>query len=302
MDIRQLVKLKSTYVDGLMDIIDNETLNIHSSFNQTITSTGRISSSEPNLQNIPVRMEMGRRIRRVFVPRNPDNYLVDADYSQIELRVLAHISGDENLINAFNKDQDIHTQTASQVFDVAIEDVTPAMRNSAKAVNFGIVYGISDFGLSRDLNIPRYEAKQYIDNYKMKYFGVNKYMEDIKKEAAKLGYVTTIFGRKRYIEEIRSRNFNLRALGERLALNTPIQGTAADIIKIAMINVHKRLEENNMESKLILQVHDELIVEATEKELEEVKIILAEEMTRAASLKVELKVDITHGKSWYETK
>ena len=256
MDIRQLVKLKSTYVDGLMDIIDNETLNIHSSFNQTITSTGRISSSEPNLQNIPVRMEMGRRIRRVFVPRNPDNYLVDADYSQIELRVLAHISGDENLINAFNKDQDIHTQTASQVFDVAIEDVTPAMRNSAKAVNFGIVYGISDFGLSRDLNIPRYEAKQYIDNYKMKYFGVNKYMEDIKKEAAKLGYVTTIFGRKRYIEEIRSRNFNLRALGERLALNTPIQGTAADIIKIAMINVHKRLEENNMESKLILQVHD----------------------------------------------
>ena len=196
---------------------------IHTCFNQTITSTGRISSSEPNLQNIPVRMEMGRRIRRVFVPRNPDNYLVDADYSQIELRVLAHISGDENLINAFNKDQDIHTQTASQVFDVAIEDVTPAMRNSAKAVNFGIVYGISDFGLSRDLNIPRYEAKQYIDNYKMKYFGVNKYMEDIKKEAAKLGYVTTIFGRKRYIEEIRSRNFNLRALGERLALNTPIQ-------------------------------------------------------------------------------
>lgn len=301
-EIRQLVKLKSTYVDGLMNIIDDESLNIHSSFNQTITSTGRISSSEPNLQNIPVRMEMGRRIRKVFVPEKPENYLIDADYSQIELRVLAHISGDENLINAFNNDQDIHSQTASQVFNVAMEDVTPTMRNSAKAVNFGIVYGISDFGLSRDLNIPRYEAKQYIDNYKLKYSGVSKYMEDIKKEAKELGYVTTIFGRKRYIDEIRSRNFNIRSLGERLALNTPIQGTAADIIKIAMINVYKRLKENNMKSKLILQVHDELIVEATEKELEEARIIMVEEMAKAAMLKVELKVDITHGKSWYETK
>lgn len=301
-EIRHITKLKSTYVDGLMSIIDDETQNIHSSFNQTITSTGRISSSEPNLQNIPIKMEMGRRIRRVFVPQNPESYLVDADYSQIELRILAHISGDENLINAFNNGQDIHTQTASQVFDVDINEVTPIMRSRAKAVNFGIVYGISDYGLSRDLNIPRHEAKQYIDNYKEKYFGVSNYMEEIIKKAKEMGYVTTIFGRKRYIPELQSRNFNIRSFGERLALNTPIQGTAADIIKIAMINVYRRLAEQKMQSKLILQVHDELIVEALEEELEQVKEILVTEMENAARLKVELKVDIAYGKSWYDTK
>jgi DNA polymerase-1 len=301
-EIRQITKLKSTYVDGLMNIIDDETHNIHSSFNQTIASTGRISSSEPNLQNIPIKMEMGRRIRRVFVPQNPENYLVDADYSQIELRILAHISGDKSLIEAFNKGQDIHTQTASQVFDVDINDVTPIMRSRAKAVNFGIVYGISDFGLSRDLNIPRHEAKQYIDNYKDKYFGVRNYMKEIVVKAKEQGYVTTIFGRKRYIPELQSRNFNIRSFGERLALNTPIQGTAADIIKIAMINVYRRLAEQKMHSKLILQVHDELIVEALEDELEQVKSIMVTEMEKAAKLAVELKVDISYGKSWYDTK
>ena len=301
-EIRQITKLKSTYVDGLMGIIDDKTQNIHSSFNQTIASTGRISSSEPNLQNIPIKTEMGRRIRKVFVPRNPENYLVDADYSQIELRVLAHISGDKNLIEAFNKGQDVHTQTASQVFDVNMQDVTSTMRSRAKAVNFGIVYGISDYGLSRDLKIPRQEAKKYIDNYKKKYSGVTKYMDEIILSAKDKGYVTTIFGRKRSINEIYSRNANIRSFGERLALNTPIQGAAADIIKIAMIHVHKRLIEQKMLSKLILQVHDELIIEAVEEELEQVKRILIEEMESAAKLVVNLKVDIAYGKSWYDTK
>lgn len=302
MDIRQLTKLKSTYVDGLMDIIDPETKNIHSSFNQTITSTGRISSSEPNLQNIPIKMEMGRRIRKVFVPQDPENYLVDADYSQIELRILAHISEDENLMDAFNKKQDIHTRTASQVFNVDMQEVTPLMRSRAKAVNFGIVYGISDFGLSRDLNIPRVEAKKYINNYFAKYHRVREYMEEIVETAKEQGYVTTLFGRRRYLPELHSRNYNIRSMGERLALNTPIQGTAADIIKIAMVNVYKRLKENHMQSKLILQVHDELIVEAVKGELEKVQRIMIEEMENAADLKVDLKVEIAYGKSWYDTK
>lgn len=302
MEIRQLTKLKSTYVDGLMNIIDRKTKNIHSSFNQTITSTGRISSSDPNLQNIPIKMEMGRRIRKVFVPQNPENYLVDADYSQIELRVLTHISGDENLIDAFNKGQDVHTRTASQVFDVEMDEVTSLMRSRAKAVNFGIVYGISDFGLSRDLNIPRSEAKEYIDNYFKKYFRVKEYMSEIVESTKKQGYVTTLFGRRRYIPELQSRNYNIRSMGERLALNTPIQGTAADIIKVAMVNVYNRLKEHNMRSQLILQVHDELIVEATKDELKEVQKVMVEEMEKAANLKVDLKVEIAYGKSWYETK
>lgn len=302
MEIRQLTKLKSTYVDGLMDLIDPETQNIHSSFNQTMTSTGRISSSDPNLQNIPIKMEMGRRIRKVFVPKNSQSYLVDADYSQIELRVLAHISGDEDLIDAFNREQDIHTHTASQVFNVDIQKVTPLMRSRAKAVNFGIVYGISDFGLSRDLNISRAEAKKYIDNYFAKYHRVKEYMEEIVEIAKKQGYVTTLFGRRRYLPELQSRNYNIRSMGERLALNTPIQGTAADIIKIAMVNVYKRLKESQMQSKIILQVHDELIIEAVENELEQVEKIMIEEMENAADLKVALKVDISYGKSWYDTK
>lgn len=302
MDIRQLTKLKSTYVDGLMTIIDKDTHNIHSSFNQTITSTGRISSSEPNLQNIPIRLELGRRIRKVFVPRKPEHYLVDADYSQIELRILAHISQDKNLIEAFNHNQDIHTRTASQVFGVPMEEVTSLMRSRAKAVNFGIVYGISDFGLAKDLNIPRQEAKEYIDRYLEEYSGVKSYMENIVKQAQKDGYVTTLFGRRRYLPELQSRNFNIRSFGERIALNTPIQGTAADVIKIAMVKVYDRLKKEKLKSQLILQVHDELIVESPQEELEQVKTIMIEEMENAASLDVILKADINWGKNWYQTK
>lgn len=301
-EIRQLSKLKSTYVDGLMTIIDSKTKRVHSSFNQTIASTGRISSSEPNLQNIPIKLEMGRRIRKVFVPEDTEYILVDGDYSQIELRILAHISKDENLIEAFNKDQDIHTRTAAEVFGVEMKDVTSLMRSRAKAVNFGIVYGISDYGLSRDLDIPRKEAKEYIDRYKEKYSGVNTYMNEIVKEAKKDGFVKTLFGRRRYIPELHSRNFNIRSFGERLALNTPIQGAAADIIKIAMIRVYNRLKEENKKSRLLLQVHDELIIEAHKDELEEVKVIMKEEMEKAATLEVPLKVDIQVGKNWYEAK
>lgn len=300
-EYRQLAKLNSTYVEGLLALIDKNTNRVHSSFKQTIASTGRISSTDPNLQNIPVKTEEGRELRKVFVAE--EGYvLVDADYSQIELRVLAHLSDDENLIEAFIKEEDIHTKTASQVFHVPVEEVTSTMRSRAKAVNFGIVYGISDYGLSRDLDIPRKEAKEYIENYLNFFKGVKKYMDDIISKGRKNGYVETVFGRRREIPELSSRNFNIRSFGERLALNTPVQGTAADIIKKAMINVYDRLSENNMKSRLILQVHDELIVEAHKEELELVKKILREEMEKAAELKVPLTVDLNSGDSWYETK
>nr|WP_099187619.1 DNA polymerase I [Tepidibacter mesophilus] len=300
-EYRQIVKLQSTYVDGLLNIINKKSKRIHSSFNQTITTTGRISSTEPNLQNIPVRLEMGRNLRKVFIP-NEGYSLVDADYSQIELRVLAHISDDENLIHAFESGEDIHTSTAAKVFDVDIKDVDSEMRSAAKAVNFGIVYGISDFGLSKNLNIPPKKAKEYIDNYFDKYPNINKYMDDIVEKAKADGYVSTILNRRRYIPEINSKNFIVKNLGKRLAMNTPIQGSAADVIKIAMVNVYKKLNEENLKSKLILQVHDELIIEACEDEIGKVEKILRNEMENAVDMKVRLNIDLNTGKSWYETK
>lgn len=302
LEYRQLVKLKSTYIDGLMGVINPFTGKIHSSFNQTVTVTGRISSTEPNLQNIPIKVEMGRNIRKAFVPCKDDFKLVDADYSQIELRVLAHITDDVNMIEAFVKNEDIHASTASKVFGVPLEEVNSSLRSKAKAVNFGIVYGIGDFSLSKDLGITRKEARTYIDGYLDKYANVKKYMNDIVAQGKELGYVTTMFGRRRYLPELKSSNFNVRSFGERIAMNMPIQGSAADIIKIAMVKVHSELIARKLKSRLILQVHDELIIEAHESELEEVTKLLKESMENAAELKVPLSVEVKSGVSWYETK
>ncbi|KKY02731.1 DNA polymerase I [Paraclostridium benzoelyticum] len=300
-EYRQIVKLKSTYVEGLINIINPISNRIHSSFNQTITTTGRISSTEPNLQNIPVRLELGRNIRKVFIADNGFK-LVDADYSQIELRVLAHMSQDEHMIDAFNHNVDIHTKTASQVFGIDINNVTSEQRSAAKAVNFGIVYGISDFGLAKNLHIPVKEAKNYIDSYLNTYEDIKSYMDNTIEEAKEDGYVKTILNRRRYIPEIKSSNIILKNLGKRLAMNAPIQGSAADIIKIAMVNVYKKLEEKGLKSKLVLQVHDELIIECVEAELEEVSKIVKDEMEHAVSMDVNLDVDLNTGDSWYETK
>lgn len=300
-EYRQIVKLKSTYVDGLINIINPISHRIHSSFNQTITTTGRISSTEPNLQNIPVRLELGRNIRKVFIA-DKGYKLVDADYSQIELRVLAHMSQDEHMIDAFNHNVDIHTKTASQVFGIDINDVTSEQRSAAKAVNFGIVYGISDFGLSKNLHIPVKEAKNYIDSYLSTYEDIKLYMDNTIEEAKKDGYVKTILNRRRYIPEIKASNIILKNLGKRLAMNAPIQGSAADVIKIAMVNVYKKLEEKNLKSKLVLQVHDELIIECIQEELEVVSKIVKDEMEHAVSMDVSLDVDLNTGDSWYETK
>ena len=300
-EYRQIVKLNSTYVEGLLSIINPIDGRIHSSFNQTITTTGRISSTEPNLQNIPVKLEMGRNIRKVFIS-DKGCKLVDADYSQVELRVLAHMSQDETMIDEFKHNEDIHTKTASQVFNVSMDEVTSKQRSDAKAVNFGIVYGKSDFGLSEDLHIPVKQAKEYIENYFNKYNKIKEFMDNIIDNASDSGYVTTILNRRRYIPEIKSSNFMLRNAGKRAAMNAPIQGSAADIIKIAMINVYKKLEENNLKSKLILQVHDELIVEAIDSEIEIVKKIVKDEMENAVCLDVNLDVDLNIGDSWYDTK
>ena len=300
-EYRQIVKLNSTYVEGLLSIINPIDGRIHSSFNQTITTTGRISSTEPNLQNISVKLEMGRNIRKVFIS-DKGCKLVDADYSQVELRVLAHMSQDETMIDAFKHNEDIHTKTASQVFNVSMDEVTSKQRSDAKAVNFGIVYGKSDFGLSEDLNIPVKQAKEYIENYFNKYNKIKEFMDNIIEDASSNGYVTTILNRRRYIPEIKSSNFMLRNAGKRAAMNAPIQGSAADIIKIAMINVYKKLEENNLKSKLILQVHDELIVEAVDSEIDIVKKIVKDEMENAVCLDVNLDVDLNIGDSWYDTK
>ncbi len=300
-DYRQIVKLNSTYVEGLLKIINPKTGRIHSSFNQTITTTGRISSTEPNMQNIPVKTEMGRDIRRVFVA--DDNCkLVDADYSQVELRVLAHMSGDENMIDAFKHGEDIHSKTASQIFDVDIKDVTSKQRIEAKAINFGIIYGKTDFGLSQDLNIPVPTAKAYIESYFSKYPKIKEFMDNAVETATETGYATTILNRRRYIPEIKASNFIVRNQGKRFAMNAPIQGSAADIIKVAMVNVYNKLKENEMKSKLILQVHDELIVEAVDEELELAEKIVREEMENAQSMDVKLDVDLNTGNSWYETK
>lgn len=300
LEYRQLAKLKSTYADGLAAFI-SEDGRIHGKFNQTITATGRISSTEPNLQNIPVRMELGRLIRKVFVPEEGFVF-VDADYSQIELRVLAHCSGDKQLIEAYREEKDIHRITASQVFHTPFEQVTDLQRRNAKAVNFGIVYGISSFGLSQDLSITRKEAAQYIEQYFHTYPGIKIFLDDAVKQAKDKGYAVTLFGRRRPVPELSSSNFMQRSFGERVAMNSPIQGTAADIMKIAMIGVNDRLKSGNMKSRLVLQVHDELLVEAWESEAEEVKKILKEEMEQAASLAVPLEIDMHTGKSWYEAK
>lgn len=300
-EYRQIVKLNSTYVEGLLGIINPISNRIHSSFNQTITTTGRISSTEPNLQNIPVKLEMGRNIRKVFIADNGCE-LVDADYSQVELRVLAQMSQDENMIDAFKHKEDIHTKTASQVFNVDMENVTSELRSAAKAVNFGIVYGKSDFGLADDLKIPVKQAKEYIENYFNKYNKIKEYMDETIEKATEDGYVTTIFNRRRYIPEIKSSNFMEKNRGKRFAMNAPIQGSAADIIKIAMVNVYKKLEEKNLKSKLILQVHDELIVEAIEEEVDIVSTIVREEMENAVAMDIDLDVDLNVGYSWYETK
>jgi DNA polymerase-1 len=300
LEYRQMTKLKSTYADGLANYISPDG-RIHGKFHQTITATGRISSTDPNLQNIPIRMELGRMIRKVFVPE--DGYVfLDADYSQIELRVLAHLSGDEMLIQAYQEAQDIHTMTASQVFHVAPEEVTPLLRRNAKAVNFGIVYGISSFGLSQDLSITRKEAQEYIEQYFKTYPGIKTFLDTTVEDAKKNGYVTTMFGRRRPMPELKSSNFMQRSFGERVAMNAPIQGTAADIIKIAMNRVNDWLRSRNMKSRLILQVHDELLVETALDELEEVQNMMVWEMQHAADLRVRLEVDIHSGKNWYEAK
>ena len=300
LEYRQYTKLKSTYADGLSHFI-GEDGRIHGKFNQTITATGRISSTEPNLQNIPVRMELGREIRKVFVPAEGCVF-VDADYSQIELRVLAHMSGDQNLIEAYRHAEDIHAVTASQVFHVPLKEVTPLQRRNAKAVNFGIVYGISAFGLSEDLSITRKEATEYIEQYFKTYPGIKVFLDGLVKEGKEKGYVTTLFGRRRPVPELSSSNFMQRSFGERVAMNSPIQGTAADIMKIAMIRADEELQKAGLTSRIVLQVHDELLVEAPEKEAEQAAEILEQCMKKAADLAVSLEIDIKTGKSWFETK
>lgn len=301
MEYRTVTKLNSTYVDSMLEVINKETGRIHSSFNQTVTATGRISSTEPNLQNIPVRTELGREIRKMFAA-GENKILVDADYSQIELRVLADISGDENMCGAFRTNTDIHRQTAAQVFGVPLDMVNSTMRFRAKAVNFGIVYGIGAFSLAQDIKVSRKEAEKYINDYLSHYSGVDKYMKSIVEQARRDGYVTTKLGRRRYLPELKASSKITQAFGERVARNAPIQGTAADIIKIAMVNVYRRLKSEGLRSKLILQVHDELIIEAELDEKEAVERILREEMQNAAELKVPLTVDLNSGKRWYDTK
>ena len=298
LEYRQLTKLKSTYADGLSAFISDDG-RIHGKFNQTVTATGRISSADPNLQNIPVRTELGRELRRVFVPKE-GSVFIDADYSQIELRVLAHVSGDENLIEAYHSAEDIHAITASQVFRVPLEEVTPQLRRNAKAVNFGIVYGISSFGLSQGLSITRQEAAEYIEQYFKTYPGIKAYLDGCVQSAKTLGYSTTMLGRRRPIPELKESNFMRRSFGERVAMNAPIQGTAADIIKIAMIGTDRILRKEGLRSRLILQVHDELLVETAKGEEERVKQILSEQMTGAAKMRVNLEIDMHEGGSWYE--
>lgn len=301
MEYRQFMKLKSTYVDGLGKLINPRTGRLHPSFNQTATVTGRLSTTEPNLQNIPVKLEMGRKLRQIFIAENGCK-LVDADYSQIELRVLAHLSKDEGLINAFRDKTDIHTLTASQVFDVPIDEVTSVQRSRAKEVNFGILYGMSDFGLSDNIGITMKEANLYIEQYFKKYPRVKGFMDEQIEEARNLGYVRTLLNRKRYIPELKSKNFNLRAFGERMAMNTPIQGSAADVIKIAMIKIFRELKDRGMRSKLVLQIHDELIIETEPSELESVQELMRRNMEHALILEVPLVVDMKVGESWFETK
>ncbi len=299
---RQLGKLQSTYIEGLLKVVHPKTNKVHTIFNQALTQTGRLSSTDPNLQNIPIRLEEGRRIRQAFAPSEEGWLIFASDYSQIELRVLAHISGDEKLIQAFKDDMDIHTKTAMEVFHVTADEVTSDMRRHAKAVNFGIVYGISDYGLSQSLGITRKEAAQFIERYFESYPGVKDYMEDIVKDAKMKGFVETLMHRRRYLPEITSRNFNLRSFAERTAMNTPIQGSAADIIKKAMVDMAHRLKEEGLKTRMLLQVHDELIFEAPPEEIEQLKVIVPDVMENAIELKVPLKVDYAYGPTWYDAK
>ena len=299
LEYRTMSKLRATYVDGMIPLINPETKRIHAKFNQTVTATGRISCTDPNLQNIPIRTELGKNLRKIFIARE-GAVLLDADYSQVELRVLAHISGDKTMIDAFNNDDDIHAITASQVFNVPLEEVTKQMRSEAKAVNFGIVYGISDFGLATNIKTSRKKAKEYIEKYFEKYPQIKAYMDGTVEKCKETGYVETLWGRKRYVPEITSNNYNVRQFGERVAMNAPIQGTAADIIKIAMVNIQKELKERKLKSKLILQVHDELVIEADNEELEEVKELLIRNMQEVAKLEVPLQVDANVGKTWFD--
>lgn len=301
LEYRQLMKLNSTYVEGLIPFINPKTERIHTFFHQTVTATGRLSSTEPNLQNIPTRSEIGKKLRKVFKPEE-GRIFVDADYSQVELRVMAHMSNDETMIKAFNSDADIHTICASQVFKVPIEEVSKQLRSKAKAVNFGIVYGISEFGLAEQIDIKRNEAKEYIEQYLDTYHGIKEYMDNIVEEAKKNGCVSTLFGRRRYIPELNSKNYMIRKFGDRAAMNTPIQGTAADIMKIAMIKVYNELKNRNLKSKLILQIHDELLIETVLEEKAEVEKLLKECMEESANLSVPLTVEVEEGKSWYQAK
>ena len=301
LEYRQLMKLNSTYVEGMKPYINNKTKRIHSFFHQTITATGRISSTEPNLQNIPTRFELGKQLRKVFKPADGCLY-IDADYSQVELRVLAHISNDEHMVQAFNNGEDIHRQAASKVFNTPIDEVTKEQRSNAKAVNFGIVYGISDFGLGEQLHISRKKAKQYIEQYLEQYSGIKQFMDNVVEQAKENGYVETLFKRRRYIPELKSSNYMVRQFGSRAAMNTPIQGTAADIMKIAMINVLKELKSRNMKSKIVLQVHDEMMIEATLDEVEDVKEILQQCMEGACKLNVPLIAEVSEASNWYDCK
>ena len=301
LEYRTLTKLNSTYVEGLIPYINEHTHRIHSSFHQTITATGRISSTEPNLQNIPTRAELGKQIRKAFKPAEGYVY-IDADYSQIELRVLAHISKDENMIYAFKHGEDIHKQVASRILNIPIEEVTKEQRSSAKAVNFGIVYGISDYGLANQIGVSNKQAKEYINQYLEKYSGIKHFMDSVVESAKEKGYVETLFGRRRYIPEIKSNNYMVRQFGSRVAMNTPIQGTAADIMKIAMINVYNKLKEENIDAKIVLQIHDELLLEVSNKDKEKAKQILKNCMEKAAKLEIPLEVELSEGNSWYEVK
>ncbi len=301
LEYRQLMKLNSTYVEGMIPYINPKTGRIHTFFHQTVTATGRLSSTEPNLQNIPTRSELGKKLRKVFKAEE-GRIFVDADYSQVELRVMAHVANDETMIEAFNSDEDIHTICASQVFKVPVEEVSKQLRSKAKAVNFGIVYGISEFGLAEQIDIKRNEAKEYIEKYLETYHGIRNYMTDIVEEAKRKGYVSTLFGRRRYIPELNSKNYMIRKFGDRAAMNTPIQGTAADIMKIAMIKVYNELKNRGLKSKIVLQIHDELLIETVLEEKEEVKKLLKECMEASASLSVPLTAEVEEGKSWYQAK
>lgn len=300
---RQIAKIQSTYIEGLLKVIDPQTSKIHTRYLQTVARTGRLSSVDPNLQNIPVRLEEGRKIRQAFVPREKDWKIFASDYSQIELRILAHISEDDHLIKAFLDDEDIHTTTAMRVFDIDDpEKITSDMRREAKAVNFGIVYGISDYGLSQNLNITRKEAKDYIDTYFDRFPGVKGFIDTVIREAKENGFVETLFHRRRYLPDINSRNFNLRSFAERTAMNTPIQGSAADILKMAMIEMAKRMKEENLEATMLLQVHDELIFEVPEHEMDKLEALVKEVMEKTVELSVPLKVESSAGDNWYQAK